>query len=44
MNILNIIKCKLSGHIEGNKESCPFTGLTYTYCSRCNNIYKANKT
>ena len=44
MNIIKFIKCSIKGHIEGNKSSCPFTGLTYTYCSNCNNIYKANRT
>lgn len=41
--LLLFIKCSISGHKEGIKSKCPFTGLTYTYCINCNNIYKANK-
>ena len=32
--------CFIFGHLEGAKASCPFTLYTYTYCIRCNEIYK----
>ena len=35
MLILNIIKCKIKGHIFITAGSCPFTGSTYEYCERC---------
>jgi len=32
--------CFMFGHLEGVQSSCPFTLYTYTYCIRCNEIYK----
>jgi hypothetical protein len=37
--ILDKLNCFIFGHLEGVKESCPFTLYTYTYCIRCNEIY-----
>lgn len=34
--------CKHNG--ETVKASCPFTGLTYTYCEKCDSRLKAEKT
>jgi hypothetical protein len=38
--ILTKFNCFIFGHLEGVQESCPFTLYTYTYCIRCNEIYK----
>ena len=43
MKIINYIKCMIKGHVEDYKSQCPFTGLTYTYCKNCHNIYKASR-
>ncbi len=34
------INCFIFGHREGAQEACPFTLNTYTYCIKCNEIYK----
>ena len=35
MLIVNVIKCKIKGHILVPAGSCPFTGSTYQHCERC---------
>jgi hypothetical protein len=39
-----IIKQKVCKHIETNKSSCPFTGLTYVTCVKCWKRISAIKT
>ena len=33
--LLKTIKCKAVGHTFVEAGSCPFTGLSYNYCERC---------
>ena len=35
MLIIDILKCKIKGHILVSAGSCPFTGSTYEHCERC---------
>jgi hypothetical protein len=36
-NIYGLV-CKVKGHTLKKAGSCPFTGMTYDYCSRCNKM------
>ena len=40
--LLRSLFCKHKGPTES--ASCPFTGITYTYCSKCSSRIKAEKT
>ena len=36
MNIIKFVKCKISGHKLTYGGACPFTGLLYDHCEKCN--------
>jgi hypothetical protein len=37
------IRCKITGHNLIKGGSCPFTGKTYEYCTRCNDMVEKGK-
>lgn len=42
--MFNKLICHIFGHIEGGKESCPYTLYTYIHCKRCTDMYYAYPT
>ena len=44
MKIPNKLYCLFLGHKDGEKQSCPFTGRTYTLCARCEETFKSEPT
>ena len=41
--IINIIKCKIQGHLFVPAGSCPFTGNTYNMCTICSKMIPIDK-
>lgn len=40
--IIKKIICKMKGHTLVEAGSCPFTGMSYDACTRCNSLLTKN--